>query len=443
MITRIELKNFMSHQHTVIEPARGLTVISGPNNCGKSAIVAALQILCYNEDSTFVTRHGEKDCSIKVSTHDGHEIEWQRNKNKSTKYIIDGQQFDRLGRGGTPDVLHEILGIRRVDCDNQDFDVHFGAQKQPVFLLNDSPRAAAQFFASSSDANNLIAMQTLHKQKVRDNKSTKKRMVAELNHSEQQLEALSPVNELLEELEQAESQYKQLVASEEEAIAIHNQTMAISSHTRQQQQLETLTETLQPLTAVPTLPPTQPLEALINQIQQNRTSAMLAGGFATALEKLASPPVVTWTSELTDLIESFQQCETVREFTKKASSSFEDIVEPPELLPELPLRNVVTRLQEQQQTIASLESLMVATAQIERPPEPVDFSELQETVSEIIEQVQKVEKLNGQVTSAKKQLTEAEAGIENWIASNPSCPTCGGALTTDQLLDPNGGHCHG
>ena len=135
MITRIELKNFMSHQHTVIEPARGLTVISGPNNCGKSAIVTALQILCYNDESTFVTRHDEKECSITVSTHDGHEIQWQRNKNKSTKYIIDGQQYDRLGRGGTPDVLHEILGIRRVDCDNQDFDVHFGAQKQPVLSL--------------------------------------------------------------------------------------------------------------------------------------------------------------------------------------------------------------------------------------------------------------------------------------------------------------------
>ena len=60
MITRIELTNFMSHSSTVIEPAPGLTVLTGPNNCGKSAVVAALQILCHNENSTYVLRHGEK-----------------------------------------------------------------------------------------------------------------------------------------------------------------------------------------------------------------------------------------------------------------------------------------------------------------------------------------------------------------------------------------------
>lgn len=46
MIRRIELINFMSHRRTLIEPAAGLTVLVGPNNCGKSAVVSALQILC-------------------------------------------------------------------------------------------------------------------------------------------------------------------------------------------------------------------------------------------------------------------------------------------------------------------------------------------------------------------------------------------------------------
>ena len=41
MIRRIKLVNFMSHANTVIEPADGLTILVGQNNCGKSAIVAA------------------------------------------------------------------------------------------------------------------------------------------------------------------------------------------------------------------------------------------------------------------------------------------------------------------------------------------------------------------------------------------------------------------
>src|SRR6202795_4742833 len=87
MIKRIELINFMSHPHTVIEPAPGLTVLVGPNNCGNSAVVAALQILCYNESSTYVMRHGERECSVKIETDDGHVIEWRR-KN-SARYVID------------------------------------------------------------------------------------------------------------------------------------------------------------------------------------------------------------------------------------------------------------------------------------------------------------------------------------------------------------------
>lgn len=443
MITRIELKNFMSHQHTVIEPARGLTVISGPNNCGKSAIVTALQILCYNDESTFVTRHDEKECSITVSTHDGHEIQWQRNKNKSTKYIIDGQQYDRLGRGGTPDVLHEILGIRRVDCDNQDFDVHFGAQKQPVFLLNDSPRAAAQFFASSSDANNLIAMQTKHKQKIRDQKTIKTRLAAELSDAKKQLEALSPVNKILDELEQAESQYEQIVSNAEDAVAIYNQMMAIQSHTRQQQQLKSLTETLQPLAAPPELPSTQTLENLVNQIQQNQASAFTAGTLVKALVALTPPPASTDTSELSELVVSIQQLDTDREWAERAFSSFQGIVEPPQLLPESPLRNMVMRFQEHQQSVESLESLLNATSEIGPIPTPVDFSQIDELVLEMSDQFRKIEKLRTQVADTESQISEVESLIEGWVAENPSCPTCGGVLTAQQLLDPNGAHQHG
>ena len=168
MIRKIILQNFMSNHHTVIEPADGLTVLVGENNCGKSAVVAALQILCHNTSGDYMVRHGEKECRIIVETDEGHVVEWKR-KNGTVSYTLNGKPIHRL-RGSVPDDLHKLLRVPKVyPQDGGDpFDIHFGEQKKPVFLLDESGSRAAKFFASSSDAEALIKMQILHRKNVRD-----------------------------------------------------------------------------------------------------------------------------------------------------------------------------------------------------------------------------------------------------------------------------------
>ena len=86
---------------------------------GLIVVVAALQILCHNENSTYVLRHGERECSVRVRTDDGHTIEWRRKSAPS--YIIDGQVFDRLRRGGPLDELADALRLPKVQ-DGSDVD---------------------------------------------------------------------------------------------------------------------------------------------------------------------------------------------------------------------------------------------------------------------------------------------------------------------------------
>lgn len=305
MISRIELTNFMSHKRTVIEPAEGLTVLVGPNNVGKSAVVAALQILCHNEPSSYVLRHGERECSVKVETDDGHCIEWRRKNSPS--YLIDGQVFDRLGRSGVPSELEQALRLPKVDseCD-ADFDVHFGTQKSPVFLLNSSAANAARFFASSSDAIRLVAMQKRHKEKHSEAQREKNRLEAQSKELNLQLGLLEPVADIDRRLKMAEQAHAELIQwqvwlqdAEEHEAALRRQTAELTLR-------QAHSGALSSLSPPPVLVPTQLLELLAEAIQRENDKCQRASAQAVALKRLPAPPELAVTEPLDALIKSLE-----------------------------------------------------------------------------------------------------------------------------------------
>ena len=218
MIRKIILENFMSHAHTVIDLADGLTVLTGPNNCGKSAVVAALQILATNGRTTHVMRHGEKVCRITVETDDQHTISWER-KNKTVKYTLDGEDIHRTG-ASVPDSLHDLLRLDRVSAEagktTYDYDIHFGEQKSPVFLLNESSSRAASFFASSSDASRLLEMQFRHRTRLREKRSEAKRLAAEIETNAARLKGFETVDSIADSLQRAEKAQQQISSVEKQ-----------------------------------------------------------------------------------------------------------------------------------------------------------------------------------------------------------------------------------
>ncbi len=437
MIKRIELANFMSHEHTVIEPADGLTVLVGPNNCGKSAVVAALQILAYNDNSKYVVRHGQRECSVRVETDDGHVIQWRR-KRDSPSYTIDGQLYDRLGRGGTPDELDKALRLPKVVTGDRETDVHFGEQKHPIFLLDSSELQAAQFFASSSDASRFVEMQTLHKQKAAAAQRDKCRLETEAAQLNRELESLEPTTEIddrLRELEQAYAELRDLA----ECIDQHSQDVA-QLRARMQRMARHGAET-QALAALPTPPEMLPLGPLVELIQQLQRVQRLADRSAArgSLEALAGAPELALVDPLDALLQRLGIAGSAQREAQAIKASLEQLSGPPVMHDLADMQRTVQRILEYQQDSQRWGQEQSVLAPSSSPPQLAvaeaaagSLQQLIGTLKSASDRAAACDALRG---NAQANLRATEDRISQWAAQEQVCPTCGGVIDADRLME--------
>jgi exonuclease SbcC len=373
----------MSHDHTVIEPAAGLTVLVGPNNCGKSAVVAALQILCHNENSTYVLRHGERECSVKIETDDGHTIEWRRKNTPS--YVIDGHAFDRLRGSGLPDELHNALRLPQVDTGGDiDFDVHFGTQKSPIFLLSGSAANAARFFASSSDAIRLVTMQKRHKDKLSDAQREKNRLEAESKQVNAELELLEPVVALDHRLAAASLAYDEVIegasrleAAERAEAAIRAQAVTVAQYSAQ-------ADTLRRLSPPPEILPTEPLETLIAALVAANSRQKAAAAQAGALVSLAQPPTMAPIEPLQNLIIATEREEEERKAAVARLGTLLSLRSPPELFDVLSLDRLATSMATWSEHRRRSESERESLSRLSPPPQLADVETLRRLVERLV-----------------------------------------------------------
>lgn len=469
MIKRIELKNFMSHRHTVIEPAEGLTVLIGPNNVGKSAIIAALQILCYNDLSNYVVRHGEKHCMVSVETDEGHRIEWHRRTSPS--YVINGEQFDRLGRS-VPEELHQLLRLPRVAGNGtEQFDVHFGAQKSPIFLLDSSGATAARFFASSSDAIRLVEMQQRHREKIRDARKERTRLEQEASRVNAELTALEPVVALEKQVEQLELDYGKLGQLSMASSSLEKLRSELQTRIRQVEHLTAEAASLASLDAPPVLPDSKPLQKLIHRLRDVSTTSRAAESVSTVLAELGVPPTLGDEQHLQSLIDGLHKVTQSLTHTTaergalallQAVPQFEDVTALQRLRDNLrrygrevrssrdsaQLLSALQPLEQEETTalaacIAKLRAAQNALQEASQqssglltlvpPPELQETAPLQQVIANMREQEQLIEQHAQAAVAIEGELLIVQNDL-NRLAAEQTCPTCGGPLDAERLL---------
>ncbi len=392
----------MSHEHTVIDLADGLTVLVGPNNCGKSAVVTALQILSHNDPSTYVLRHGQREARILVETDDDHVIQWSRSKNGSPKYLIDGIEYDRLKRG-VPKPLREALRLSKVQCEQDEFDVHYGEQKSPVFLLNDPPRAAAQFFASSSDTVRLVEMQSLHKQRVRDSKQEKSRTIRAIAEIDADLKSLEPLEDILLKLDRCETQYQKL------------------------QQKHTDIEQMGSL-----------VELIAGTAETISWQSTVSGLFGA----LSSPPEMGETDALAHLISRFQLTLYEQAQSSDSVGVLDRLENPPQIDSDMMLAKQIEEIRSASTQIDHLNKASKRLADLEPPPANSDDGAIETMIADLTHLISNLANVQKNIEKLDREIQQAYSAVSDWVRNNPLCPTCGQSIRADDLLHI-GEHIHG
>ncbi len=484
MITRIELHNFMSHRETVIEPSPGLTVLVGPNNCGKSALVAALQILCHNENSTYVKRHGAKECAVVVHTSEGNVIEWRRKT--SPRYLINGVEYGRLGNSGVPAELHALLRLPLVAEEADDsFNVHFGSQKSPIFLLNSKAGTAAKFFASSSDASRLIAMQQRHRDKVTEARREHKRLEQEASINSAELAALEAIVPLADRIADLESLHDRLDRLQNELAGLERSTADLVERREQVDRQSACHAALRPLAAPPVLADPAPLDRHIAQLTTVRRQAERLDDDAQLLEQLPSPPTlddvasieqtlqaITTTSRqigvldrsgetlhllhppppledaiaLEALVRQLDRAGQDERVTQARSERLRQLSPAPALAPEDALEAALRALSRQTAEVQRMQRAAAATSGLVPAPLQLDVSALASHISTLSACIERTTDLRQSLLEIESEIATVRADLRTAVEGQ-TCPTCGQAFDADQLLAMAaaglGGHAHG
>ena len=137
MIKEIELWDFESHEHTLLNDfSPRLNLFVGESNSGKTSIVRAIKLVSYNDFDPRSVRIGAKNCKVRVTTDKG-VVQVTRGKDniwEVTKNGCETHVFEKVGQAIVPEAA-EIMGLKIVSLGDVDVPVNIMDQLESHFML--------------------------------------------------------------------------------------------------------------------------------------------------------------------------------------------------------------------------------------------------------------------------------------------------------------------
>lgn len=191
---KLSAKNFQSWRDFSL-PMTGFTVIIGPSDRGKSAIIRALRGVLRNQVGANHITYGEKDVS--VSLENDFKIQLCRN-NKTTTYTVGEEEFSKLA--GTVPPIVEAMKFNEVEVNGVKLDPIFAGQFDSQFMLDLSPAELNSIFGLFSSTEKLNSGKKNAASKNLEFNATAKYLASEIQEAEAKNGLLLSLKDSIEEL---------------------------------------------------------------------------------------------------------------------------------------------------------------------------------------------------------------------------------------------------
>lgn len=166
---KISIKDFQSIHEASLE-VDGFTVITGPSNIGKSALIRAIDGAIFGIPGDYYINYEADTCSVEI--HDDHSIEWTKVKEskvspkRQTKLLVDGEKFTKFAQAQSE--LTQVFGVTEIEALDVVEKPQIAGQFDTIFLLFDSPFGAATVLNKLGRADIVDRAQSLAAKDSRD-----------------------------------------------------------------------------------------------------------------------------------------------------------------------------------------------------------------------------------------------------------------------------------
>lgn len=184
-IIKLNLKNFQSWKEATINFTKGLNIIIGNSDSGKSALFRAIDAIFTGKLYPDYLRKKEKEVRVELEFNDGSKFIREKNKTKQTAEA-NGVKFERIGKE-IPQDYFDILGKTDIIVSDKKIPVCLRNQDEAYFFINSSDYEKSKIIGSVCGIDLVDKIVEEINKDIRDNNSKIKFIKEQIENNESKL----------------------------------------------------------------------------------------------------------------------------------------------------------------------------------------------------------------------------------------------------------------